>query len=253
MKVHHRLDGPDGAPVLVLANSLGTELELWSRNVPRWQGSFRVLRYDLRGHGATPVSPEPFGVDDLGRDVLELLDDLGIGRVSFCGLSLGGAIGQWLATNEPGRIERLVLACTTARFGEPEQWLQRAAKVRAEGVEAIADSVLARWFTPAMADEDVAASREMLIGTPAEGYAAACEALARWDFRDRVGKIRTPTLVIVGGADPVTASSDVELLTGGIPNARLVVLDGAAHLANVERPDAFGAAVSEHLALQEAA
>jgi len=253
MKVHHRLDGPDGAPVLVLANSLGTELELWSRNVPRWQGSFRVLRYDLRGHGATPVSPEPFGVDELGRDVLELLDDLGIGRVSFCGLSLGGAIGQWLATNEPGRIERLVLACTTARFGEPEQWLQRAAKVRAEGVEAIADSVLARWFTPAMADEDVAASREMLIGTPAEGYAAACEALARWDFRDRVGKIRTPTLVIVGGADPVTASSDVELLTGGIPNARLVVLDGAAHLANVERPDAFGAAVSEHLALQEAA
>ncbi|HKG11120.1 MAG TPA: 3-oxoadipate enol-lactonase [Gaiellaceae bacterium] len=253
MKVHHRLDGPDGAPVLVLANSLGTELELWSRNVPRWQGSFRVLRYDLRGHGATPVSPEPFGVDDLGRDVLELLDDLGIGRVSFCGLSLGGAIGQWLATNEPGRIERLVLACTTARFGEPEQWLQRAAKVRAEGVEAIADSVVARWFTPAMADEDVAAYREMLIGTPAEGYAAACEALARWDFRDRVGKIRTPTLVIVGGADPVTASSDVELLTGGIPNARLVVLDGAAHLANVERPDAFGAAVSEHLALQEAA
>lgn len=253
MKVHHRLDGPDGAPVLVLANSLGTELELWSRNVPRWQGSFRVLRYDLRGHGATPVSPEPFGVDDLGRDVLELLDDLGIGRVSFCGLSLGGAIGQWLATNEPGRIERLVLACTTARFGEPEQWLQRAAKVRAEGVEAIADSVVARWFTPAMADEDVAAYREMLIGTPAEGYAAACEALARWDFRDRVGKIRTPTLVIVGGADPVTASSDVELLTGGIPNARLAVLDGAAHLANVERPDAFGAAVSEHLALQEAA
>jgi 3-oxoadipate enol-lactonase len=253
MKVHHRLDGPDEAPLLVLANSLGTRLDLWSRNVPHWQGSFRVLRYDLRGHGATPVSPEPFGVDDLGRDVVELLDELGIGRVSFCGLSLGGAIGQWLAANEPGRIDRLVLACTTARFGEPEQWLERARKVRAEGLESIADSVLARWFTPAMADRDVAASRQMLLETPAEGYAAACEALARWDFRDRVGEIRAPTLVIVGGADPVTASSDVELLTGGIPHARLVVLDGAAHLATIARPEAFAAAVSEHLALLAAA
>ena len=239
--------------MLVLANSLGTRLELWSRNVPHWRGSFRVLRYDLRGHGATPASPEPFGVDDLGRDVLELLDELGIGRVSFCGLSLGGAVGQWLAANEPGRIDRLVLACTTARFGEPKQWLERAGRVRAEGLEPIADSVLARWFTPATADKDVAAYREMLLATPAEGYAAACDALARWDFRDRVGEIQAPTLVIVGAADPVTAPSDVELLTGGIPDARLVVLDGAAHLANVERPDAFAAAVREHLALQEAA
>ncbi|MFL5930430.1 MAG: 3-oxoadipate enol-lactonase [Gaiellaceae bacterium] len=253
MKVHHRLDGPDGAPVLVLANSLGTRLDLWSRNVPHWQASFRVLRYDLRGHGATPVSPEPFGVDDLGRDVLELLDQLGIGRVSFCGLSLGGAIGQWVAANEPGRIDRLVLACTTARFGEPEQWLERARKVRAEGLESIADSVLARWFTAAMADEDVAAYRQMLLETPAEGYAAACEALARWDFRNRVGEIRAPTLVVVGAADPVTPPRDIELLAEGISNGRLAVLAGAAHLANVERPDAFGAAVSEHLALQEAA
>ena len=253
MKVHYRLDGPEGAPVLVLANSLGTGLGLWSRNLPHWQGSFRVLRYDLRGHGGSGLRSEPFGVDDLGRDVVELLDELGIGRVSFCGLSLGGAIGQWLAANEPGRIDRLVLACTTARFGESEQWLERASKVRAEGLESIAESVLARWFTSAMADPDVAAFREMLLSTPAEGYAATCEALARWDFRNRVGEIRAPTLVVVGAADPVTAPPDIELLAEGIPDARLVVLPGAAHLANVERPDAFAAAVSEHLALQEAA
>ena len=239
--------------MLVLANSLGTGLELWSRNLPHWQGSFRVLRYDLRGHGGSGLRSEPFGVDDLGRDVVELLDELGIGRVSFCGLSLGGAIGQWLAANEPGRIDRLVLACTTARFGESEQWLERASKVRAEGLESIADSVLARWFTSAMADPDVAAFREMLLSTPAEGYAATCEALARWDFRNRVGEIRAPTLVVVGAADPVTAPPEIEPLAEGIPDARLVVLPGAAHLANVERPDEFGAAVSEHLALQEAA
>jgi 3-oxoadipate enol-lactonase len=253
MNVHYRVDGPEGAPVLVLANSLGTDVELWSRNVPHWHGSFRVVRYDLRGHGCSPVPGEPFGVDDLGRDVVGLLDELEIARASFCGLSLGGAVGQWLAVNEPDRLDRLVLACTTARFGEPEQWLERARIVRAEGLEAIAGPVIRRWFTSAMPERDLAGFREMLLATPAEGYAATCEALSRWDFRERVREIEAPTLVIVGADDPVTAPSDVEVLAAGIPDARLVVLDGAAHLANAERPDAFAAAVSEHLALQEAA
>jgi 3-oxoadipate enol-lactonase len=253
MNVHYRLEGPEGAPVLVLANSLGTDLELWSRNVPHWNCAFRVLRYDLRGHGASAVSSEPFDVDDLGRDVLELLDALGIGRVSFCGLSLGGAIGQWLAANAPGRIDRLVLACTTARFGDPEQWLERASRVRAEGLESIADSVVGRWFTRDMPHDEVAAFREMLLATPAEGYAATCEALARWDFRDRVGEIRAPTLVVVGADDPITAAPDIALLGERIPDGRVIALEGAAHLANVERSDAFAAAVSRHLALQEAA
>jgi 3-oxoadipate enol-lactonase len=253
MKVNYRVDGPEGAPVLVLSNSLGTDLELWSRNIEHWLGSFRVVRYDVRGHGDSAVSDEPFGIDDLGRDVVELLDELAVARASFCGLSLGGAIGQWLAAAEPSRIDRLVLACTTARFGEPEHWLERARKVRVEGLGPIADSVLDRWFTPELSESDVAGFRDMLLATPAEGYAGACEALSRWDFRERVREIEAPTLVIVGGDDPVTAPSDVELLVAGIPDARLVVLDGAAHLANVERPDAFAAAVSEHLALQEAA
>jgi 3-oxoadipate enol-lactonase len=251
--MNHRIDGPEGAPMLVLSNSLGTDLELWSPNVEHWLGSFRVLRYDLRGHGGSPLSDAPFGVDDLGRDVVALLDELEIARASFCGLSLGGAIGQWLAATEPSRVDRLVLACTTARFGEPERWLGRATRVRADGLESIADSILARWFTSEMSESAAARFREMLLATPAEGYAATCEALARWDFRGRLGEIRAPTLVIVGAADPVTAPSDVDLLVAGIPDARVVVLDGAAHLANVERPDAFAAAVADHLALQEAA
>jgi 3-oxoadipate enol-lactonase/4-carboxymuconolactone decarboxylase len=173
--------------------------------------------------------------------------------VSFCGLSLGGAIGQWLAVHAPGRIDRLVLACTTARFGDPEQWIERARKVRAEGLEPIADSVLARWFTRELPEPDVASFREMLLSTSAEGYAATCDALARWDFRDRVGEVEAPTLLVFGAQDTVTSPSDIEVLAGGIPGARVVILDGAAHLANVERPAAFAAAVGEHLALQEAA
>jgi 3-oxoadipate enol-lactonase len=253
MNLHYRVDGRDEAPVLVLSNSIGTDIELWSRNLGYWLDSFTVLRYDLRGHGSSPVPDQPFDIDDLARDVIALLDKLGIASASFCGLSLGGAIGQWLAVNEPSRLDRLVLACTTARFGEPAQWLERARRVRAEGLEAIADSVLARWFTPELPRRDVAACREMLLATPAEGYAATCDALSRWDFRDRVGEIKAPTLVIVGAEDPVTATADIDLLAEGIPNARLVVLEGAAHLANVERPEAFAAAVSEHVAFQEAA
>ena len=253
MRIHYRVDGLEGAPVLVLSNSLGTDLELWSRNIGHWLDSFRVLRYDLRGHGRSAVPGESFGVDDLGRDVVGILDELGIARASFCGLSVGGAVGQWLAANEPSRIDRLVIACTTARFGDPEQWLERARKVRAEGLQPIADSVRGRWFTPEMPEDDVDAFRKMLLATPIEGYAATCEALARWDFRGRLAEIEAPTLVVVGSEDPVTAKPDIDLLTGGIRAARLVVLDGAAHLANVERPDAFAAAVSEHLALREAA
>jgi 3-oxoadipate enol-lactonase len=256
MRIHYRVDGPASAPLLVLSNSLGTDLGVWSRNAPHWAGAFRLLRYDHRGHGGSEMPAEAFGVEDLGRDVVSLLDRLAIERASFCGLSLGGAVGQWLAVNEPGRIDRLVLACTSPRFGEPTQWLERARRVRAEGLAAIADSVVGRWFTPRLVEHDpatVAAFRKRLLATPDEAYAATCEALARWDYRAHVREIEAPTLVIVGADDPVTPPPDVELLADGIPDARLVVLPDAAHLANVEQPDAFAAAVSEHLMLQEAA
>jgi 3-oxoadipate enol-lactonase len=256
MTLNHRFDGPAEAPVLVLSNSLATDLTAWSANLPAWTSSFRVLRYDQRGHGGSEVPPGPYSLELLGRDVLELLDAAAVDRASFCGLSLGGATGMWVAVNAPNRIERLVLACTSPRFGEPEQWLDRARIVRSEGLEAIADALLGRWFTPRFHREREAVVRRYraaLVGTSAEGYAACCDALAAWDFRDQVGEIAAPTLVIAAAEDPTVPPEQAAQLADAIGGSRLVVLESAAHLANVEQPEAFSAAVSEHLALQEAA
>ena len=256
MRLNHRVDGPADAPVLVLSNSLATDLELWSANLSSWTSSFRVLRYDQRGHGGSEIAPGPYSVDLLGRDVLDLMDAVGVERASFCGLSLGGATGMWVAVNAPHRIERLVLACTSPCFGEPQQWVDRARIVRSEGLEAIAEAVLARWFTPRFRIEhktEAARFRGGLVEIPAEVYAACCEALAAWDFRDRVGEIAAPTLVIAGADDPAVTPEQAALLAASIPGSSLVVLPDAAHFANVEQPQAFAAAVNEHLALREAA
>ena len=256
MRIDHRLDGPADAPVLVLANSLGTELELWAPNLPAWTGQFRVLRYDQRGHGGSDVPSEPYAVEALGRDVLELLDSIGAERASFCGLSLGGATGMWLAANAPDRMDRLVLACTSARFGEPEPWLERARIVRSEGMGAIVDRQLERWFTPGFAEERpevVACYRRMLLSTPAEGYARGCEAVAAWDFRASLEAIRAPTLVVAGEDDPATPPEDGSFLAERIAGARLVVLPAAAHLANVQQAESFAELVTRHVAFQEVA
>ena len=231
-------------PVLVLPSSLGTTTGLWDRNVGHWADSFELVRYDLRGRTS---------VERLGRDLLELLDASGVDRASICGLSLGGAAAMWAAASEPERVDRLVLACTSARFGEPEQWLERAATVREDGLEPIAASIVARWFTPAAPPELVAPFRRQLVATPAEDYARCCEALARWDFRDRLSEIRAPTLVVAGADDPATPPEHAQLLAERIPRARLVVIDGAAHLANVEQPERFSRLVADHLAAVEVA
>jgi 3-oxoadipate enol-lactonase len=226
-------------PVLALPSSLGTTAQLWDANVPSWSDSFRLLPYDQRGRGS---------VAELGGDLLELLDEHGVERVSVCGLSLGGATAMWVAANAPERVDRLVLACTSARFGKPEPWLERAAIVREQGLEPIADAVVARWFTPAAPPELVARFRRMLVATPPPAYAACCEALARWDFRDRLAEIDAPTLVIAAAQDPATPPEHAELIARGIPDAKLVVLADAAHLANVEQADEFSRLVTEHLA-----
>lgn len=231
-------------PVLVLPSSLGTTTELWDRNVGYWFGTFRLLRYNQRGRNS---------IEQLGRDLLELLDESGADRISVCGVSLGGATAMWVAANAPERVDRLVLACTSARFGEPEPWLDRAAIVREQGLEPIADSIVARWFTARERPEVVARFRELLVETPREGYAACCEALAAWDFRDRLAMIQAPTLVIAGAEDPATPPEHAELLAGGIPEAKLAVLPDAAHLANVEQAETFSNAVLEHLVAVEVA
>lgn len=251
MRLHHRFDGPADAPLLALPSSLGTTTELWDANVPAWSETFRILRYDQRGHGGSEVPPAPYSVEDLGRDFVSLLDELGIERVSFCGLSLGGATAMWLAVNVPARIDGLILGCTSPRFGDPDAWLDRAAVVRDKGLEAIADTVLERWFTPGFAQdrpEVPARFHKLLVNTSREGYAGCCEALAGWDFRDELGQIEAPTLVIAGAEDIAAPADHGRLIADRIPKASLVVLPGAAHLGNVEPAGAFSSLVTEHLA-----
>jgi 3-oxoadipate enol-lactonase len=249
MKLHYRLDGPTDPPVLVLANSIGTTLEVWDRQLPALVDRFRVLRYDQLGHGRSDVPPGPYTVEQLGIELLGLLDELAIARMSFCGLSLGGAVGMWLGANAADRVDSLVLAGTSAYFGPPERWVERAALVRAEGLEPIADATMGRWFTPAFAD--AAPYRARLVATPREGYAACCDALAAWDFRDSLGSVEAPTLVLVGSEDPATPPDHAQLIADCIPGARLVVLPEAAHMLNVEQPDAFDRAVLDHLTGEE--
>lgn len=255
MTPHHLVEGPADAPAIVLCNSLGTTLEMWDPQVPALTERFRVVRYDRRGHGRSPVPPGPYTIDDLGGDVLALLDRLGLARVSFCGLSIGGAVGMWLAVNAPERLDRLVVCSTRAAFPPPEQWAERAALVRAEGVAAVAEAALGRWFTPAFHEARphvIDAFRAMLVGTPAEGYAGCCDALGALDLRPRLDGIVTPTLVLTGAGDPVAPPESGEELAAAIPGARHAVVADAAHMASTERPEAFTALVLEHLTMEGA-
>ena len=252
-ELNYLLEGPEEAPILVLSNSLGTTLGMWDDQAPILRERFCLLRYDHRGHGGSPVPSGPYTLEDLGRDALAMLDGLGIERASFCGLSIGGAVGMWLASEAPERIERLVLCCTAARF-DFEAYDARARKVRAEGVGSITDAVLERWFTPefrAARPETVEWAGSMLRGTPAEGYAGCCEAIRDADLRDRLKDIRAPVLVIAGAEDPATTVDQAESIRDSIPGARLVVIEGAAHLANVEQPDHVTRAILDHLVVEE--
>jgi 3-oxoadipate enol-lactonase len=249
MRLHHRVDGPGEAPVLVLSNSIGTTLELWDAQVSTFAGPFRMVRYDQLGHGRSDVPPGPYTIELLGRELLGLLDELGITRFSFCGLSLGGAVGMWLGAHAGDRLDRLLLAGTSAYFGPPERWIERAEIVRGQGMEPLADATMGRWFTPAYAD--AAVFRDRFVATPPEGYAACCEALRDWDFRGELGSIPAPTLVLVGDADPATPPDQAQLIADGIPGARVTVIPGAAHLLNVEQAEEFNEAALAHLAGEE--
>jgi 3-oxoadipate enol-lactonase len=224
---------------------------MWDPQVGRLRQRRRVIRYDQRGHGASPAPPGPYAIADLGADALALLDRLEIERASFAGVSIGGMVGMWLAAHAPDRIDRLVLICTSAHLGPPEAWAQRAATVRAAGtLEVIADTVLGRWLTPAFAaaHPDTAAwLRAMLVATPPEGYAACCAAIEHMDQRGDLAAIRAPTLVVSGADDLATPPEHQRALAAAIAGARLETLSPAAHVASVERADAVTALITEHL------
>jgi len=250
MRLAHRLDGTEGRPVLVFGNSLGTTWELWDGQVAALADAWRIVRFDHPGHGRSPLPDGALTVESIANDVLGLVDELGLERLTFCGLSLGGAVGMAAARLAPDRIERLVLCCTSARFGEPEGWHDRARLVRAGGTAVVAERVLERWFTDEKRRTDTATAarfRTMLEAVPPEGYAACCEALALWDARGDLGAISARTLVVAGEQDVATPPADGAFLAESIPGAILTVLPGAAHLANIEQPELFERVLVEFL------
>ncbi|GAA3755946.1 3-oxoadipate enol-lactonase [Spinactinospora alkalitolerans] len=249
--VHYRIDGPDDAPAVVLSGSLGSTLEMWEPQAAALSGDFRVIRYDIRGHGSSPVPDGPYSMADLGSDVSRLLDRLGIARAHFAGLSIGGMTGMWLAAHAPDRVDRLALLCTSAQLGPPENWAQRAAAVRAEGVGAVAAGVLERWFTPAFAEREpdtVERLTAMVAGTPAEGYAGCCAAIEHMDLRADLPGITASTLVVAGADDPSTPPDHAQRIAAGIPGARMRVVPGAAHLASWEQAGMINPLLREHFA-----
>jgi 3-oxoadipate enol-lactonase len=239
-ELNYEAGGRSEGPAIVFTGSLGTDLTMWKTQSDRLGERFRTLRYDIRGHGRSEVPDGPYSIADLGGDLVALMDRVGIERAAICGLSIGGMISMWVAAHHPGRVERLVLCCTSALLGPPEGWHQRAATVRAEGVEAVADAVLERWFTPGFAAEHpqlIEDMRARLVATPAEGYAGCCEAIAAMDLTGELPSISAPTLVLSGADDPATPPVHGRRIAELIPGARFEIVSPAAHLATVERPD----------------
>jgi len=248
IQVHYVEDGPPDAPALVFANSLGTALAMWDPQVSALRNRFRIVRYDHRGHGSSPVPPGPYTIEDIGADLMALLDRLDVRRAALCGLSLGGMAAMWLAAEAPQRVGRLALLSTSAALGPPSYWAERAAAVTSGGMAAISESVLARWFTPLFARQErgtIDEMREMLEKTPTLGYAACCAAIEHLNLVDRLPDIRAETLVIAGAGDPATPPHHSERIAGSIAGARLVVLDQAAHVLNIERAAAVNALLAD--------
>nr|WP_269137797.1 3-oxoadipate enol-lactonase [Pseudomonas sp. MMS21 TM103] len=250
--MNYQLEGPADAPVLLLSNSLGTDLGMWDTQMPAFTAHFRVLRYDTRGHGQSQVSAGFYSIEQLGRDVLALLDHLDIPRVHFCGLSMGGLIGQWLGIHAGERLDKLVLCNTAARIANDEVWNSRIDTVLQGGQRAMSDlrdASIARWFTPGFAALQAAQANRitaMLAATSAQGYAGNCAAVRDADFREQLGAIKQSTLIVCGTADAVTTPEHGRFMQQHIAGAQLVELP-AAHLSNVEADDAFTRAVVDFL------
>jgi 3-oxoadipate enol-lactonase len=250
VELAHRVDGPPDAPAVLLAPSLGTTWEMWDELTVVLCRDYRVVRFDTRGHGRSPAPPGPYTMTGLAEDVLALADALGVHRFGFVGLSLGGAIGQVLCSSYGERVTAAVLCCTLPRFGEPAAWHERARSVRAEGMGVLAEPTKGRWFTdrfraaqPAQVDRFVTT----ITGLDVEGYAACCEALAGFDAWPLLGRIRVPVRVVAGQQDPVCALGACREMATALPDADLVVLPDASHIASAEQPEPFLRAVTDHL------
>jgi 3-oxoadipate enol-lactonase len=248
-RLQYEITGTPDAPVLVFSNSLGATLSMWDSQAPVFQKQFRVLRYDTRGHGQSTVTPGPYTIEQLGRDVLALLDELELDRTNFCGLSMGGQTGMWFALNAAARLDKLILSNTAAKIGTPEVWNTRIDAVRKGGMKSISTAVMERWFSSdfrSSSPDLIAAIKQLFERTNPEGYAANCAAIRDFDARETIAAIPTPTLVISGAHDAATTPADGRFLADQIGGARYVELN-AAHLSNIEAPDRFNAELNAFL------
>jgi 3-oxoadipate enol-lactonase len=247
--IHVQVEGPDRAPVLMLSNSLGTNLHMWDGQVGPFTQRFRLVRYDRRGHGRSSVPKGPYTMERLGRDVLAVLDGLGVAKINWCGLSMGGMVGMWLGANAANRIDKLILSNTAAYFPDRSMWDGRIKMVREKGLAGIVDANMERWFTKGFRERSpqaMAKMREMFLATDIEGYIGCGEAIRDMDHRPLLSKITVPTLVIAGKYDPATTLEAGEFIQTHIPGAKIAVLE-AAHISNLEQPQAYADAVLKFL------
>jgi 3-oxoadipate enol-lactonase len=241
-ELHYEIDGPEDAPVVLMSNSLGTALEMWDPQMPTLRDRFRVLRYDSRGHGRSAAPSGDYTIELLADDAIGLLDGLGVERAHFVGLSKGGMVGQVLGARNGDRLISLTL-CSTASYMAPKDlWQERIRTARERGMAAMVDQVVERWFTPdfrASGGPAVERVREMILATPAEGYAACCAAIRDMDLRETIGGIEVPTMIVAGAQDPATPPERAEEIHGRVKGSTLELIDDAAHLLNIEQTVTF--------------
>lgn len=249
-QINYQTFGDANKPALVFSNSLGTKYSMWQPQIEHFQQDYYVICYDTRGHGASSAPQGPYSLEQLGQDVVNLLDHLNIAKAAFCGISMGGLTGQWLAIHKPERFSQVIVCNTAAKIGQEQAWQDRAALVREQGLAPIAATAASRWFTDPFIQSNPAVvaelSNDLGAGSP-EGYANCCEALAKADVREQLSSIQIPVLIIAGQQDPVTTVADGQFMQQRIANSQLFEIN-ASHISNIEQPEAFNQAVQTFLA-----
>jgi len=249
-EINYQTFGDTNNPTIIFSNSLGTKYTMWKPQIDALQNDFFVICYDTRGHGASSSPKGPYSIDQLGSDVIHLLDHLNINKASFCGISMGGLTGQWLAINRPERFNQVVVCNTAAKIGQEQAWNDRAALVREQGLQPIASTAASRWFTEPFIQSNATVvnnlQNDLGAGSP-EGYASCCEALAKADLREQIKTISVPVLIVAGQQDPVTTVADGQAMQAEISQSQLFEIN-ASHISNVEQPEAFNQAVQKFIA-----
>ena len=248
-QINYQTFGDATKPALIFSNSLGTNFKMWQAQIDFFQQDFFVICYDTRGHGASSAPQGPYSIDQLGQDVVNLLDHLNVEKAAFCGISMGGLTGQWLAIHRPERFNQVVVCNTAAKIGQEQAWNDRAALVREQGLQPIASTAASRWFTEPFIQSNATVVNNLqndLAAGSAEGYASCCEALAKADVREQLKDITVPVLVVAGQQDPVTTVADGQYMVDRIANSQLFEIN-ASHISNVELPNEFNQAVKQFI------